>query len=152
MYATQQSARKKNEISTNLLSYVSTYKRQLFLQMHGIINLVPKNPQNENDFVCRKWKCWSRVKENNCHSDGEEWELRRHNGAKKWNQLILLEFVEEFRKIMTEEKNWKLSNWITWLVYLADRRGFFFQKAFKAIYLVSPVRIKEGFLRLFEAF
>ena len=53
MYATQQSAR-KNEISTNLLSYVSTYKRQLFLQMHGIINLVPKNPQNENDFVCRK--------------------------------------------------------------------------------------------------
>ena len=21
--------------------------------MHGIINLVPKNPQNENDFVCK---------------------------------------------------------------------------------------------------
>ena len=102
MYATQQSAR-KNEISTNLLSYVSMYvQRQLFLQMHGIINLVPKNPQNENDFVCRKWKCCSRVKENNCHSDGEEWELRRHNVAKKWRQLILLEFPEEFRCRLTK--------------------------------------------------
>ena len=135
MYATQQSARKKNEISTNLLSYVSMYvQRQLFLQMHGIINLVPKNPQNENDFVCRKWKCCSRVKENNCHSDGEEWELRRHNGAKKWRQLFLQEFLGRIPlssdKILTGKKlryNCEIHG-----LYSRQKRTFF-QKAFKAI-------------------
>ena len=99
MYATQQSAR-KNEISTNLGSYVE----KATFSADGI-NKVPKNPQNENDFVCRKWKCSSRVKENNCHSDGEEWELRRHNGAKMWSELFLLEFFEEFCRQLLHWQN-----------------------------------------------
>ena len=44
----QQSAR-KNEISTNLGSYVE----KATFSADGI-NKVPKNPQNENDSVCRK--------------------------------------------------------------------------------------------------